>query len=627
MGRLSARVELRCAGHGDGQARLHFVARACMMLKRLMGLETEYATLVRSPVDQASAPTRREVYEAVCAEVALRMPTARGRYDADTLFLANGGALSLESSPARHDQPGGLIEGATPETTSPSRLVECQRAQDQLIAEAASSCAIPGTVRIFKNSCDAHGHVYGCQENYSAVVARGPWLLIYWCMMGMVLPLAMVYWGACLGVLALELGLVLGVRCLRLGWGRVWSGRGIVRDEEVWGGADGPDVDSASNDTGDNAGERPPVPMVMLRGTAWVLRLVNLPTALLLQWIATSIAFRRQRKYLTAFLVSRVVVTGAGHVDRDNRYQLSSKAMVTNSVTGVGSYFSQRPVFVFQHWLQQVCGRSLLSVRAFAQLFHRRQRLQIALSDSNVSDTAEFLKVGVTALVLDMIEAGRVERLPKLRRPIRALHQIASDWNLVTRVETDQGDMSGLDIQRRYLKACQGFVASAELAEDHEAHEVMRRWEAALDALGVFRSSAVDPRPALGHIDWLTKKWMLDRLDERAAELDRSQNDATCAQPPRDKMQRWAARKKVDIRYHELCEDGYFARLRGASPEVCSVDPAGIDAALRLPPSGSPASRRGQLIREFADGKEQVAVDWSHVVIGTGKDRRVVSLD
>jgi proteasome accessory factor A len=343
----------------------------------------------------------------------------------------------------------------------------------------------------------------------------------------------------------------------------------------------------------------------------------------MLYGIAKTVAFRRQRKYLTAFLISRVVVTGAGHVDRQNRYRLSSKAMAIDTVTGFGGYWNERPIFVFHHWLQQLCGRSLLSRRSVTELFHRSQRLQIGLSDSNVSDTAEFLKVGTTSLVLDLIEAGGGRELPRLLKPIEALHRITSDWDLIARVKTTQGEMSGLDIQRRYYQACRQFVSAQALPTDHEAHQVLERWDQALEALAAFRSSAVDPRPALGHIDWLTKKWMLDHLED--------QQPAMLPQPAAlsgqsllaQRTQRWAARKKVDIRYHELSEDGYFARLRCSAPEVCLVDPAGIEFALRLPPSGSPASRRGQLIREFAGGAESLAVDWSHVVIGTGRERRV----
>lgn len=622
------------------------------MLDRLVGLETEYATLIQSPADQAQPPSRREIYAALCLQISRRLPTARGRYDSDTLFLANGGAFSLESSPARLHLPGGLIEGATAEVRSPSQVVQCQRAQDRLIAESAAQCGIPGRVRIIKNSCDANGHVYGCQENYSAPVAEGIWLWGYWGLMGLVLPLAMVYWMVCLSVLAAELAAVIISRPLIQGWKKIRSRNRSPNETPTDNAAESTEAD-LEDDQEESAGQEEswsiPLPGWLLTATAMMLRIVSLPAAAMLYLTIRTTAFRRQRKYLTTFLVSRVVLTGAGHVDRGNRFRLSSKAMAIDSVAGFGGYWGERPIFVFHHWLQQLCGRSLLSRRSLVEMFYRRQRLQIGLSDSNVSDTAEFLKVGTTSLVLDMIESGGGEDLPRLKRPVPALHRITADWDLVARVPTTRGELSGLEIQRAYWRACHRYVAQQDVADDHEAWTVLRRWEEVLDALTLFRSTLIDPRPALGHIDWLTKKWMLDRLDDSivppeplsSAEEPSTADPAvatTASTPPtsptspaigraaKSAAKRWAARKKVDIRYHELSPDSYFSRLLEVAPEAAAADAAAIELALRMPPPGTPAVRRAQLIREFSGGPEPLTVDWSHVVIGSGRSRRVVSV-
>ena len=586
-----------------------------LLLGRLVGLETEYATLVQASSGDAPLPSRRDVNRAILKELMRRLPTARGRYDHDTLFLANGGAFSIESSPTQLHLPAGLIEGATAEVSSPSQLVQCQRAQDRLLAESAARCDLPARIRVIKNSCDANGHVYGCQENYSAPVASGVWLWLYRGMLLLVLPLALVYWVCCLSILAIELGAVLVLRSLHVLGGQTKRQETCPASESS--AHQSPGVPQGQGFSGDSSEETwdLPLPKSLVAFTAVMLRWISLPAAGMLYVTAWMMAFRAQRKYLTSFLVSRVILTGAGHVDRDNRFRLSSKAMAIDAVAGFGGYFGAHPIFVFHHWLQQLCGRSLLSRRSIVEFFHRQQRLQIGLSDSNVSDTAEFLKVGTTSLVLDLIEAGRGRDLPRLVRPIDALHRLASDWDLVARVKTTQGELSGLEIQRAYLHACQDFVLAQDLPLDHEAWNVLDQWKRALEALTIFRSSSIDPRPALGHIDWLTKKWILDRVCDQAKSTQES--SSAC----------WAARKKVDIRYHELANDSYFALLREHSPEVSSVDPEGIDHALRMPPPGSPAMRRAQFIREFADGPEPLTVDWSHVVIGTGRTRRVVSLN
>src|SRR4029079_17955975 len=93
---------------------------------------------------------------------------------------------------------------------------------------------------------------------------------------------------------------------------------------------------------------------------------------------------------------------------------------------------------------------------------------------------------------------------------------------------------SALEIQRFYLEVCRRFLDCRPDAP-REAHDVVRRWELALDAL------ADNPQSLVGSIDWVTKRFVLDKSARGAS---------------------WEARKKIDIRYHELSPQGYFQRLR-----------------------------------------------------------------
>ena len=168
------------------------------LLSRYIGLETEYATVVEMPPDQQHPPSRQRVYDAVCRSLSKTIPTAKDRFDECQMFLATGGAVSLESSYDWLDQPGGLIEGATPECVSPKDLLIRQRAQDRLFAEAVDHCELPVSIKLLKNSRDDEDHVYGCQENYSAIVASGAMLWLYRAGMVALFPLYMLYVAICL---------------------------------------------------------------------------------------------------------------------------------------------------------------------------------------------------------------------------------------------------------------------------------------------------------------------------------------------------------------------------------------------------------------------------------------------
>lgn len=302
-------------------------------------------------------------------------------------------------------------------------------------------------------------------------------------------------------------------------------------------------------------------------------------------------------------LASRVAICGSGNLDHSGRYQLSAKAMAIDSVTDMGGFRGERPIFVFGHWLGQYCAKTFLSLTSTRQMLCRRQRLQIGLSDSNVADLAEYVKVASVSLMLDVIESGDTAGLPVLRRPIRSLQRIASDWNLISRVPTSRGEMSAIEIQKVYLAAAERFVESTPANMRGESAIVLLRWREILEAVIAFRRDARDTEAALGKVDWLTKRWMLDQLDEDAE---------------------WSQRKKIDLRYHELSPDGYYFQFVATRPELRLVDDERIARRRRSPPPSSPAARRGWLIREFADSDESMQSEWTYAMIGRGRNRKRV---
>ena len=548
------------------------------LLNRLIGLETEYAPVFvdGALIANEDIPTARDVYQAIVDIIRHDQPTAVGVYDQDQVFLASGGAVSFESHPAVHAQPGGLVEIATPEVRSVSDLIACQRAIDELVAEAASRTNLNAEVRVLKNSSDAVGHVYGCQENYEAVVARGLWLVVYRAFVLLLWAIQLASFLVAIPVLAMAtLASWLVKVCSRK------SGPATPEQKDLFTS----------------------MPAWMLGLMIQTLRLIHLPTVMALRFVGNHIAFRPQRKYLTALLVSRMVLTSTGELDADGRFRLSAKAMSVDCVADIGGFNGERPIFVYGHWLSQLCAKSFFSLSSAKALMARKQRLQIGLSDSNLCDLAEYVKVGSVALVMDMIERGYTKGLPKLYRPLWSLNRINCDWNLVSRVPTSRGELSAIEIQRLYHREASRFVASVDASDRGEALDVLRHWRDAVDLIAKFRKDASALESALGRIDWMSKLWMLNQLDHNVA---------------------WTVRKKVCLRYHELSPDGYHHKLAATMPEVRIVSDEQIDERRISPPSNSPAARRGWLIREFAGLDNQLRAEWSHATVADGtKQRRI----
>src|SRR4029077_10678470 len=117
--------------------------------------------------------------------------------------------------------------------------------------------------------------------------------------------------------------------------------------------------------------------------------------------------------------LSRAIVAGSGMLDEQGRFLLADKAPAINCLTGFGGLLGDRPIYCLGHFFKAVYADAWLAPRQYLRLFAERQRLQISLGDSNLADAAEYLRVGTTLLVLDVIEAGEMPRVPAVRRPIR----------------------------------------------------------------------------------------------------------------------------------------------------------------------------------------------------------------
>ncbi|QDT10200.1 Pup deamidase/depupylase [Planctomycetes bacterium K23_9] len=557
-------------------------------------METEYATLVANPehIESDELPTSQSIYQAICEAIRRDQPTGEGLYDKEQMFLASGGAVTFESHPTLHSLPGGLIEIATPEVHSPDELLACQRSIDALIADAAATIVMDVDLRVLKNSSDAFGHVYGCQENYDCIVASGAWLVLYRFLVALL-------WCFQIASLLLSLPVLASLFLLGLIYRKLRrflpSRRSPAADQSA------PDASSRSPDASSQSNVLETAPAWLIGTVVGLFRIIHFPTVLLLKFLVKRIAFRKQRKYLTAFLYSRVALCGTGVLGHDGCFTLSAKAMAIDKLSDLGGFRGERPVFVFGHWLTQFCAKSFHSLSSTASMFHRRQRLQIGLSDSNLAELPEYVKVGATSLLLDMIDSGDTDAFPCMSRRVDPLHCLASDWNLVTRTTTSHGELSALEIQKKYLAAAQAFVEQTDPGQRGEATLVLQRWQQLYDSVLAFRRDANAMEQSIGQVDWLTKKWLIQQLGTQAD---------------------WSAKKKIDLRYHELSREGYFFKLLQYKPERRLISAARIDRRRRSPPPDSPAARRGWLIREFASSDQAPQFDWSHAMIGVGQSRK-----
>ncbi|MFD8499270.1 depupylase/deamidase Dop [Amycolatopsis sp. NPDC059657] len=291
---------------------------------------------------------------------------------------------------------------------------------------------------------------------------------------------------------------------------------------------------------------------------------------------------------LTPFFVSRQVITGSGRVG------------VGPQSEEAGFQLSQRSDYIeVEVGLETTLKRGIINTRDEPHAdADKYRRLHVIIGDANLSEYSTYLKVGTTALVLDMIESGiRFDDL-KLDEPVRAVHQISHDPTLKVKVALANGrKYTGLDLQFAYHE-----IASANLERtgaDEASKEVLRVWGEILDAL------ARDPQECADRLDWPAKLRLLEGYRAR---------DQLAWGAPRLRL--------VDLQYSDVrLAKGLYNRLvtRGSMKRLVTEEE--VQAAITTPPSDTRAYFRGRALEKYATSI--AAASWDSVIFDVGRESLV----
>ena len=179
---------------------------------------------------------------------------------------------------------------------------------------------------------------------------------------------------------------------------------------------------------------------------------------------------------LTPFLVSRQVVTGSGRVG------------IGPSGDEPGFQLSQRSDYIeVEVGLETTLKRGIINTRDEPHAdADRYRRLHVIIGDANLAETSTYLKLGTTALVLDLIEDGPAHGIDlsdlALARPVHAVHAISRDPSLRVAVALADGrELTALALQRIYLDRVAKLVDGRD--PDPRAADVVETWAHVLDQL------------------------------------------------------------------------------------------------------------------------------------------------
>ncbi|MBW3087142.1 Pup--protein ligase [Bifidobacterium sp. 82T24] len=294
---------------------------------------------------------------------------------------------------------------------------------------------------------------------------------------------------------------------------------------------------------------------------------------------------------LVPFLVTRQLFTGAGRFTADpaipDGFEISQRAEFLDDAVS-SSTTRSRPMVNTRD-----------EPHADSDLF---RRLHVIVGDSNRSQTATWMKMATTHLVLCVIEEawlnGGVSDFAAmtLADPGQAIRDVSRDRTGTARIALADGTtVDALGIQRRYYDIVAAFIDRHAddmdgILPDHD--RVMTLWIEALDAVEAGRWTDLAP-----WVDWAAKLRLIEAMRRR---------EPTMAD---DRI------RQIDLDYHDIVNGTVFDRLQTGGLMRTMLADARIAEAVNTPPADTRAALRGRFVRAALATDARWTCDWTHVTL------------
>ncbi len=293
------------------------------------------------------------------------------------------------------------------------------------------------------------------------------------------------------------------------------------------------------------------------------------------------ISFKQVVEPLLPFFSTRQIWCGAGKVGSENRnhpcdYQISQRA----------------DFFETEVALDTMVKRPIVNTRDEPHADREKyRRLHVIVGDSNMSEFTIYLRNGVTALILSMIEDGAITKDLTLRDPVRSIREVSHDLTLQNQLIMDDGtSRTALEIQSDFLEMALAYTSSRSL--DPVQKDVLQKWEEVIGAL------KRDPMELDTRIDWVIKKRLIESyMDRKNLSWDDSQV------------------QMLDLQYHDSRpEKGLYHLLERQGKVERIVTDEEIQHAVHNPPRDTRAFFRGECLKRYPS--EVFGVNWDSISFG-----------
>lgn len=284
-------------------------------------------------------------------------------------------------------------------------------------------------------------------------------------------------------------------------------------------------------------------------------------------------------QHFTPFLITRQIFTGAGKVGAENNtepvsYQIGQRADFLETEVG----------------LETMHSRPIINTRDEPHADPEKyRRLHVIVGDANMSELATYLKVGVSAIVLSMLEDDFIDQDLSLDSPVLAFRRVSRDLSCREPLKLKDGrTITAVQVQWEFLELAHRYYRTRDL--DPITKDVLTRWEYVLDKL------EEDPMTLTRELDWVIKRDLIEAYMSRH-DLD------------------WRDSKVglLDLQYHDVRPDrGLFYKLTASGALERIVTDEEIERAVNDPPTDTRAYFRGMCLKNYGDNI--ISASWDSVI-------------
>jgi proteasome accessory factor A len=259
---------------------------------------------------------------------------------------------------------------------------------------------------------------------------------------------------------------------------------------------------------------------------------------------------------------------------------------------------SQRADYIqndFFEWVQH--NRAIINTRDEPLADPRQyRRLHLIHGDSNVLAATNFLKVGTTRMVLDLLDADEL--------PAMALHDAVTALRLLSRtlgppwcVPLADGKLAdAVELLSIFHQKCKQLFKG----RDTETDELLKLWARVLDGL------SSDLGALIGLVDWVSKEYLLREF---------------CKSEGLEWGHPWL--ESQDLEFHHIDS------RRSLGLALANVDgfwePLCLEKSMSDPPIDSRAHARSRLMREIQGKESSYFLDWEAVEVPNQKRTRLLN--